>query len=131
MLPLPPSISGPVSRALERYKRSLQQAFGHRLSELVLYGSQARGEAHEESDVDVLVLVDDLTENERRMAIDLAYDANAAERDNWAGISPLVHSTALANDLRQRERLIMRDIARDGIWLFGKPQSGQQRESHP
>jgi uncharacterized protein len=111
-----------VTRALERYQVSLERAFGDRLREFVLYGSQARGTAHEESDVDVLVVVDDLTEDEHRLAVDLAYDANAAEREIWVGVSPLVRSTTAMNDLRDRERLITRNIARDGIWLVGVPE---------
>jgi hypothetical protein len=108
-----------VARALVYYQRSLQQSFPNRLQELVLYGSQARGTTHEESDVDVLVVIDDLSEAERRAAIDLAYDANAVERESWAGLSPLVYSTAQASDLRARERLIMRNIDADGMWLHG------------
>jgi len=108
-----------VTRALERYQVSLERAFGDRLREFVLYGSQARGTAHEESDVDVLVVVDDLSYDDHRLAVDLAYDANAVEREIWVGISPLVRSTTAMNDLRASERLITCDIARDGIWLFG------------
>jgi predicted nucleotidyltransferase len=33
--------------------------YGERLHALVLFGSQARGTAHDESDVDVLVVLDD------------------------------------------------------------------------
>ena len=121
------AVSPPVMRALMRYRYSLEQAFGRRLRELVLFGSHARGDAHEDSDVDVLVVVDDLTEQERRIAIDLAYDANAAERDVWVGICPIVYSTAQSNELRQCERLIMRDIARDGHWITGpKPPAAEQ-----
>lgn len=114
-----PNMVPAVARALDRYQQSLQVAFAHRLREMVLYGSQARGDAHEDSDVDVLVVVDELSEAERQAAIDLAYDANAAEREVWAGLSPIVYSTLQANTLRQRERLIMRDIQRDGLWLHG------------
>ena len=114
-------IAPAVARALDRFQASLERAFGSRLREFVLYGSYARGTAHEESDVDVLVVVDDLSEQERRLAIDLAYDANAAERENWVALSALVHSSQTATDLRERERLIMRNIAHDGIWLYGAP----------
>ena len=47
--------------ALEAYAERLRSRFGSRLHGIVLFGSWARGEAHEDSDVDVLVLVDRLT----------------------------------------------------------------------
>jgi uncharacterized protein len=42
---------------LKRAKASLQVAFGGRLQGVVLYGSEARHEAAEDSDVDLLVLL--------------------------------------------------------------------------
>ncbi len=112
--PHPPS---PVAAALARFHAALAGRFGARLREVVLFGSWARGEAHEDSDVDVLVLVDELDENERREVMDLAYDADAADREAWVGISPLPYSTAQAAELRCRERLLFREIARDGVAL--------------
>ena len=44
---------------LQEIKRRLEQAHGGRLRGVVLYGSEARGEAGADSDVDVLVLLDD------------------------------------------------------------------------
>jgi len=116
-LPIAPA----VARALDRFQESLERTFGNRLREFVLYGSQARGTANEESDVDVLIVIDELSERERVVAIDLAYDANAVEREIWVGISPLVHSSQTVQELRSRERLIMRNVAQDGIWLHGAP----------
>ena len=43
---------------LERIKSRLAVAHGARLRGVVLYGSQARGEAEADSDIDVLVLLD-------------------------------------------------------------------------
>lgn len=104
-----------VTAALGRFRTALSRRFAQRLRELVLFGSWARGEAHEDSDVDVLVVVDELTESERGEVMDLAYDADAADRDAWVGISPLPYSTVQAADLRSRERLLFREIARDGV----------------
>jgi predicted nucleotidyltransferase len=44
---------------LKEIKRRLAAAHGDRLRGVVLYGSQARGEAGPDSDIDVLVLLDD------------------------------------------------------------------------
>lgn len=44
-------------KLLHRIKMLLEQAFGDRLQGVVLYGSEARGEATPESDIDILVLL--------------------------------------------------------------------------
>ena len=110
-----PQIPAGVARALSRFRAALEGRFGNRLRELVLYGSYARGEATEDSDVDVLVVVRGLTDEERREVFDLAYDANAAETESWAGLSPLVHSEQHARELRSRERLLYREIDHDKV----------------
>lgn len=92
--------------------------FGARLREVVLFGSWARGDAHEESDVDVLVVVDGLDETERREVMDAAYDAAASlGADDWVSICPLPYSTTQAAELRARQRRLLRDIAAEGVSL--------------
>jgi predicted nucleotidyltransferase len=43
---------------LRRVKALLQEAFGPRLKGVILYGSEARGQADPDSDIDLLVLLD-------------------------------------------------------------------------
>jgi predicted nucleotidyltransferase len=112
-----PSLPAAVAAALQRFRDALVRRFGARLREITLFGSHARGEAHEESDVDVLVVIEGLTEDERREVMDLAYDADAADREAWVGLSPLPYSEVQAADMRSRERLLFRDIDREGVRL--------------
>jgi uncharacterized protein len=112
MAPLGPTIES----AVLRFRSALAARFGPRLREVVLFGSRARGEAHEDSDVDLLVVVDDLGERERREIFDLAYDAGRFD-DDYVCVAPLPYSTAQVTALRARERRLMREIARDGVRL--------------
>ena len=46
-----------VRAALGEARAELERLYGDRLVKVILYGSHARGEAHQESDVDVLVVL--------------------------------------------------------------------------
>ena len=47
-----------VQPLLEEFKRELRRIYGSRLKRLIVYGSYARGEAGEGSDLDLLVVLD-------------------------------------------------------------------------
>src|SRR5258706_10109666 len=63
---------------LGELRRRIEARFGDRVEGVTLFGSRARGEGHEDSDLDVLVLVRDLTAGERRALIDDAFDLEMA-----------------------------------------------------
>ncbi|OHD24016.1 MAG: hypothetical protein A2064_12905 [Spirochaetes bacterium GWB1_66_5] len=46
-----------LKHILNEYLQGIREALGHELDSLVLYGSQARGEATDESDIDVLCIM--------------------------------------------------------------------------
>ena len=54
---LPASMPPNVRAALREAKARLEELYGERLDRLVLYGSHARGDAREDSDVDLLVVL--------------------------------------------------------------------------
>lgn len=86
--------------------------FGPRLAHLTLFGSQARGEATEDSDVDVLVVIDNLSSVDGR-AIDAMVGDILTRRDVL--LSPLLLSTARFDELHARERRLVAEIDREGI----------------
>ena len=49
---------------LDDVKKEVQQIFGDKLRQLVLYGSYARDEQEPESDIDIMIIVD---ENEKEL----------------------------------------------------------------
>lgn len=65
-----------VSRLVSLVKAHLLTRYGERIKGFLLYGSHARNEATENSDIDLLVLVDDSVEPSevRRSLSDLLFD---------------------------------------------------------
>jgi hypothetical protein len=52
----------------------MELSLGQRLSSLVLFGSRARGQGRDDSDLDLLVRVEQLTRADRGAICDLAFD---------------------------------------------------------
>ena len=50
-------VSPEIGGILKQCKQALQELYGERFAGLVLYGSMARGDYHDESDIDLLVLL--------------------------------------------------------------------------
>lgn len=108
------SVGGAVRLAVTELASRVRARFGARTREVRLFGSHARGDAHEESDVDVLVVVEDLSEAERRDVFDMAYAIDSSSPE-WLGLSPLPYAASQAADLRARERRLLLDIDREGV----------------
>ena len=107
-------LSDEEKRAVEELCARVRARFGSRVSKLVLFGSRARGGVHDESDIDVCVVIDDLVWPEKHEVYGIAGDI-LGEHDVL--ISAFVLSTAQLAHLTSRERLIAREIAQDGIPL--------------
>ncbi|WP_082111607.1 nucleotidyltransferase domain-containing protein [Spirosoma radiotolerans] len=54
-------ISPVIDPIVRAFKKAMQEFYGDRLCDVILYGSYARGDYDEESDIDfMIVLVDDV-----------------------------------------------------------------------
>lgn len=60
--------------ALENFKTALKKKFGERLSRVVLFGSKARGEDEELSDIDTLVVIKGLLSDEETKIWKIAWE---------------------------------------------------------
>ncbi len=55
-----PDISVSVKNNIEKLKSIVSNHFGSRFKYFILYGSYARGDFHKDSDIDVLVVLDNI-----------------------------------------------------------------------
>ena|SRR5580704_9746152 len=92
--------------ALAAFAAAARSALGDRVRDGRLFGSRARGEGRNDSDLDVLVRVERLTSDERRRLQDAGFDVGLAHRlvlsprvadaDSWRPDAPL--AVAIARD---------------------------------
>ena len=100
--------------AVREFVSAVGALFGPDLYEIRLFGSRARGEGNEESDIDLALIVTGVGRSRRREAYDLAYDIGMR---HGVLLAPLVIERTRLDELRQRERLIAMDLDREGIRL--------------
>ena len=102
--------------ALVEFVKRLRQSLSGNLVDVRLFGSEARGEATSESDIDVLVVVQPGTARvplEDRI-IDIAFDVNL---DFGVYISPRVVTPEILNDPVWGETPFIKNVARESIPL--------------
>lgn len=109
-----PLLSATEQQAATEFAKKLENIFGNRLLLVKLFGSCARGERSEESDIDILVLIDGLSWEEKRRVWDEATLISIAQ-DTL--LSPLVMRPEEFQKLKDRERRVALDIEKEGIKL--------------
>jgi uncharacterized protein len=114
--PLAGAVTDPnITTAITLFRQRVAEALGPRLRRVVLFGSYATGRVHQDSDVDLLVLVDPKTAGDGRLAVEVAVSVMLDHPE--VVLSPLLLGVAEFAELRTHERRLALDIERDGIWL--------------
>jgi hypothetical protein len=106
-------------RVVERFALRLDNEVGGDLRGLWLYGSRARGTAHPESDVDLLVIADGGRDRYGRIAGDLSEQAAIAEGESPFSFSVHVHDPEWLSGRRAIESFFIQEVDRDKIVLAG------------
>lgn len=101
-----------VSRVVREFRRRLEGRFGSALYDIRLFGSYARGTAHEGSDVDVFVLLDELDYTKQRDVLNIAGDLFA---ETNLLLSPTVFGFATYSQHLEQERPLACEIHQQGI----------------
>ena len=98
---------------LNHIKDRLEDAYGDRLQGIILYGSEARGEAEPDSDIDLLVLLSGPIElwNDIRTNVDSLYDLQLEV------IRP-IHAMPVDVEVFQAgEYAVYRNAKREGVFI--------------
>ena len=85
-------MSDTIQMLLQKYTEQLKIIYGTNLKSVILYGSYARGDSNEFSDIDIMILLDlddMLIKEYRHQLSDMTYDFNM---DNDIDIKPIAKS---------------------------------------
>ena len=101
-------------KALEQFTAELRRLLGTNLLALRLFGSRARGEGSEESDLDVLVVLRERDRVTCRRIVEAALDADLTYGVNLA---PTIVTQAEYDRNREYRTPFYRNVEREGIAL--------------
>jgi predicted nucleotidyltransferase len=104
-----------VRELAQQYATEVRKHFGARLKRVRLFGSAARGDWTQESDIDVLVLLDRVNPEDFDYLIDTAMRMGVL--DSGMLIQPIPMTANEFDEMKQRERRLALDIEREGIEL--------------
>jgi predicted nucleotidyltransferase len=111
---MPGHLSPAEADAIAELVDAARALLGVDLFELLLFGSRARGEGNEDSDIDLALVVTPEGRARRNAVYDAAYDIGLR---HGVLLAPTLIERERLDELRRRERLFARELDRDGIPL--------------
>ena len=108
----------------------LQERCGRRIAHVWLFGSKARGDSDEESDVDLLIVARQGDDTLQKAVGEIAYDLSL---EHGALLCEHVVSTWRFAQMRARQELIYKNVVGEGIdlWpLVESPKIAEERASY-
>jgi uncharacterized protein len=105
---------GETNGQLKELKRRLDNLLGPDTFRMVLFGSRARGDYDDNSDIDVAIIVRGLT---RELKMRILEEVAEFELEYLLPISALILSEEDFDHLKMRERRIALDIEKEGVPL--------------
>jgi len=113
-----PNLTPQDRAALAAFAEKVIAQDGGQVRAIILFGSKARGDAHPESDTDVLVLCDSDDPETKRRFWRLAFDVLL---DCGAYLSVRAMSLARWRELAARRPQLYANLVRDGIVVYAHP----------
>ena len=105
------------AQAVEEFREKLLAALPDQVRDVILFGSKARSDGHPESDVDLLVILENPTKEQTDMVHDLAFDILF---DRGIDLSAITFSREEAMRKQELGTPLMRNVAEEGIVIMGE-----------
>ena len=100
---------------LDEYRKALRERHPGTVLRMVIYGSKARGDAREDSDLDVLLVVRDGTDHLKIPLREIGYELAAV---SWAVPSIMAYTQAEWDRLKDLRSAYRESIERDGVTVL-------------
>ncbi|MEW6171533.1 MAG: nucleotidyltransferase domain-containing protein [Bacillota bacterium] len=107
-------LSATEEKALREFSARIRDALGQNLLELKLFGSKATGRFHDESDIDVLVIVTERNEQVLDAMSEILLDMELKYNSR---LSPVVLTVAEFQQNRKYQTLFYHEVVRSGAPL--------------
>lgn len=104
-------------KLLDNFLVNLKNKFGSKIEGVILFGSKAKGDWHEDSDIDLLVLTRDQNKSLENKISDLAYDIEL-ENNFPALLSILVWSRKRFKSFNKPETSFVYNLKKEGLKLW-------------
>jgi len=101
-------------KALNEFSLQIKNALKKNLFDLKLFGSKSTGKFQDESDIDILIVIDQRDEEVMNTISDIMLDL---ELKYACKISPIVLTSTELLKNRQHKTLFYHEISRDGVTL--------------
>lgn len=101
---------------VDDYCHSLRSRFRNEVKDIILFGSQARGEGRPDSDIDLLIVLDTQDRRLKGEVLDLAWEAMSAHNFR-AFLSPIVFLKKDYDQYRRSNSSFLANISEDAIRL--------------
>ena len=107
-----------MQNLIEQYVEAVKKIYGSHVRQIILYGSYARGDYREDSDVDIMILVDMSDLELKVYGQQLSYMTYDFNLDNNLDIKPIAKSEAHFKEWISNYPFYS-NIHKEGVVLYG------------